>query len=59
MRIWRKLVESLTRPPRGFSADGRTLGLGLATAIARQDPTADVEEFLRRRSATERQRISS
>lgn len=53
MRIWRKIIESLTRAPGGFVADGRTLGIGLATAIekAKQEPTADVEEFLRRQAA--------
>jgi hypothetical protein len=62
MRNWRKIFEPLTRDPLGFAADGRTLGLGLATALekTRQDPAADVEEFLRRRTADdERQRISS
>ena len=48
MRIWRKIIESLTRAPGGFVADGRTLGIGLATAIekAKQEPTADVEQQL-------------
>lgn len=59
MRIWRKILESLTRSPGGFAADGRTLGLGLATAMekSRQQATADVEEFLRGQ-ATQPQRAS-
>jgi hypothetical protein len=50
MRIW----QALKSAPRGYVADGRTLGLGLAVAMekARQNPTADVEEFLRRRAGT-------
>jgi hypothetical protein len=61
MRNWRKIFEPLTREPLGFAADGRTLGLGLATALekARQDTASDVEEFLRRQTDDERQRISS
>jgi hypothetical protein len=48
MRIWHRIVEALTRSPRGLVADGRPIGLGLATAMekARQD-SSDVEEFLR------------
>jgi len=50
MRNWREIFKSLTRSPRGFSADGRTIGLGLATAMEqqRQENQRDVEEFLRR-----------
>jgi hypothetical protein len=61
MRNWRKIFEPLTREPLGFAADGRTLGLGLATALekTRQDTASDVEEFLRRQTDDERQRISS
>jgi hypothetical protein len=36
MRNWRALIKALTSSPRGWSADGRTLGLGLATAMERQ-----------------------
>jgi len=50
MRNWRATFKkALTSSPRGWSADGRTLGLGLATAMAkqRQDATRDVEDYLR------------
>ncbi len=41
----RDLLKSL----RGFNADGRTLGLGLALAMEKQrrDTTHKVEEYLR------------
>ena len=43
-------TEALRRP-RGFSADGRTLGLGLATAMEAQrrkdESVTDVEDYLR------------
>jgi len=37
---------------RGFSADGRSLGLGLAAAMEKQrrEATRDVEAYLRRTS---------
>lgn len=56
MRIW----QAITRERRGFSADGRTLGLGLATAMAkaRENAAAEVENYLRKEAAGERQRIS-
>lgn len=61
MRMLRKLLDALTREPLGYSADGRMLGLGLATALekARQDPTVDVEEYLRRRATDGRQTTPS
>ncbi|HEX6339477.1 hypothetical protein [Umezawaea sp.] len=47
-------TEALRRP-RGFSADGRTLGLGLATAMEEQrrkdESVTDVEDYLRRTAA--------
>lgn len=45
MRNW---LKSLTEA-RGFNADGRAMGLALATAMAkqRQDATRSVEEYLR------------
>jgi hypothetical protein len=45
----RKWLKSLTESPRGFAADGRRLGLGLATAMEkhRQATTHGVEEYLR------------
>ena len=43
MRKW------LTDSPRGYAADGRRLGLGLATAMEkqRQDSALAVEQYLR------------
>jgi hypothetical protein len=50
MRTWRALITALTSSPRGWHADGRTMGLGLATAMAKQraQATRDVEDYLRR-----------
>lgn len=61
MRTWRKILNALTRTPSGYVADGRTLGLGLATAMekARQDTSSEVEQFLRRHAYDERQSVSS
>jgi hypothetical protein len=44
----RKFLKALTEK-RGYNADGRTLGLGLALAMEkqRQDATRGVEEYLR------------
>jgi len=44
----RKFLKALTEP-RGYNADGRTLGLGLAVAMQKQrkDATLGVEEYLR------------
>lgn len=39
----RKWFKTLTSSPRGFAADGRVLGLGLATAMARQARAAEVD----------------
>ncbi len=49
MRNWRELIKALTSSPRGFRADGRSLGLGLATAMEKQrlEATRDVENYLR------------
>ncbi|PXY19582.1 hypothetical protein [Prauserella muralis] len=61
MRTWKEILRSLTKEPTGFrAADGRALGLGLATAQenARQQATAEVEDFLRERAA-ERSTTSS
>ncbi|TDV53827.1 hypothetical protein [Actinophytocola oryzae] len=46
MRRW---LRSLTNSPRGFAADGRRLGLGLALAMEkqRQASTQAVEDYLR------------
>lgn len=45
----RKWLTSLTMSPRGWSADGRRLGLGLAIAMEkqRQDTAHKAEEYLR------------
>ncbi|MQA10995.1 MAG: hypothetical protein GEU98_21055 [Pseudonocardiaceae bacterium] len=61
MRTWKEFLKSLTRAPLGSPADGRTLGLGLATAMerSRQDATAEVEEFLRSRARDERRATTS
>lgn len=60
MRTWRTILSALTRSPLGQGADGRTIGVGLASAMekARQD-TSDVEDFLRRHPSDERQSIPS
>lgn len=49
MRTWKKLVNTLTREPRGFLADGRVIGLGLDTAQreSEQRTTEEIEDFLR------------
>jgi hypothetical protein len=49
----RKWFKSLLDTPRGFAADGRRLGLGLATAMARQNTARvdGVEEYLRKQPA--------
>jgi hypothetical protein len=49
MRIWRNILESAKRSPRGYLADGRRLGLGLAVAMdkARQNAAAEAEDYLR------------
>ena len=53
MRRW---LRSLAEAPRGYAADGRRLGLGLATAMDKQrrDATRGVEEFLRDRPRAEK-----
>jgi hypothetical protein len=45
----RKWLKSLTNSPRGYAADGRRLGLGLATAMEkqRQETSREAEEYLR------------
>ncbi|MGH3520358.1 MAG: hypothetical protein ACRDQ7_23835 [Haloechinothrix sp.] len=56
MRTWRDIRQFLTQEPRGFIADGRVLGLGLASAQdeAGRRATEEVEEFLRQRATDER-----
>lgn len=50
----RKWLRSLTSSPRGFAADGRRLGLGLATAMEkqRQGMTREVDQYLREQPRT-------
>jgi hypothetical protein len=49
MRNWREVIKALSSSPRGWHADGRTLGLGLATAMEKQraQATDQVEDYLR------------
>jgi hypothetical protein len=50
MRNWRETLKALTSSPRGhLPADGRTLGLGLATAMEKQrrNSAREVEDYLR------------
>lgn len=56
MRNWRALIKALTSSPRGWPADGRMLGLGLATAMEKQraQATREVEDYLRRDSRDSR-----
>ncbi|GAB2772291.1 hypothetical protein [Amycolatopsis magusensis] len=50
MRTMKELLKGVFGTPRGFNADGRAMGLGLATAMeaARRDPSTEVEQYLRR-----------
>ncbi|PRX46426.1 hypothetical protein B0I33_1073 [Prauserella shujinwangii] len=61
MRTWKQFLKSLADKPRGFNADGRMVGVGLATAQdqARQRATAEVEDFLRGRAAEPRRTTTS
>jgi hypothetical protein len=47
--MMRKWLQSLAETPRGYAADGRRLGLGLATAMEkqRQETARGVEAYLR------------
>ncbi len=56
MRNWRELIKALTSSPRGFNADGRSLGLGLATAMEKQRAHAarEVADYLRHDTGDER-----
>lgn len=53
MRQW---LKSLTNSPRGYAADGRRLGLGLAVAMEKQRKAtaAAAEEYLRNQPVAER-----
>jgi hypothetical protein len=55
----RKWLKSLTNSPRGFAADGRRLGLGLATAMEkqRQDAPHEVEQYLRSQPEAQKARV--
>jgi hypothetical protein len=61
MRNWRELIKALTSSPRGFNADGRSLGLGLAAAMEKQraDATRDVEDYLRHNTGDEDRRVET
>jgi hypothetical protein len=56
VRTWKEFLKSLADEPRGFNAEGRVLGLGLATAEeeARRQATAEVVHFLRSHTAEPR-----
>lgn len=58
MRNWRELIKALTSSPRGWSADGRSLGLGLATALEKQraQATNEVENYLRHKTGDDDRR---
>ena len=53
-------MRTFFKLPRGFNAEGRMLGLGLAAAMDKQraDATREVEDYLRR-TADERDRASN
>jgi hypothetical protein len=53
MRQW---LKSLTNSPRGYAADGRRLGLGLAVAMEKQRKATagKAEEYLRNQPAADR-----
>jgi hypothetical protein len=61
MRTWRALITALTSSPRGWSADGRGLGLGLATAMAEQRArdTREVEDYLRHNAGDDTRDVSA
>jgi hypothetical protein len=61
MRNLREILKSLSNAPRGFNADGRTLGLGLAVAMEkqRQDNHRKVEEYLRTADGEQRTTAAS
>jgi len=58
MRNW---LKSLMNSPRGFNADGRPLGLGLATAMEKQrkETARGAEDYLRSGSANELRKTSA
>ena len=54
MRTFRTIVQSLVDMPRGFSADGRAIGLGLDAALkAQRAKGADVQQLRPARPAAE------
>jgi hypothetical protein len=61
MRTWKEILENLKDAPMGYSADGGTLGLGLANALARsrKQQVAEVEAYMRSRSLSEPQVTAS
>ncbi|RZQ59749.1 hypothetical protein [Amycolatopsis suaedae] len=54
MRSFTDMIRAIARAPRGFNADGRPQGLGMAMAMeaARRDPSTQVEDYLRREART-------
>lgn len=60
MRNWRATLKALTSSPRGLNADGRVIGLGLATAMEKQRrlATSEVEDYLRT-ADTEPERVTT
>ncbi|MEU6646772.1 hypothetical protein ABZ863_30105 [Saccharomonospora sp. NPDC046836] len=61
IRNWKEFLRSLTQERAGFNADGRVLGLGMATAQdrARRQATEEVEDFLRQQAAEQRPSAAS
>lgn len=56
MYSWRRFVRALTRAPRGYLADGKPMGVGLAAALAadRSGDVSDIENYLRRHAREQR-----
>jgi hypothetical protein len=60
MRTWRELITALTSSPRGWRADGRSLGLGLATAMEKQRAQAarEMADYLRRNTGDDDRNVA-
>lgn len=62
MGTWKKIWDTLTSEPAGFrAADGRVLGLGLATAQenAKEQTASEVENYLREQDGVQRRTTTS
>ena len=61
MRTWRELIKAFTSSPRGWSADGRTLGLGLAMAMETQraQSAREVEDYLRHNAGEDDRKVTA